>query len=210
MSNDANKLGLHFNEDALVNDLILHLFKAMNKLADELYYQMQSRTGSQKVAQSLEKHIYLEGIKQIIVIVGSNHWMAFLENYGTGSLMASEAENPHLAMYMRSGYWNPARPKVAKAPVTGRPKGTYYSPDFSRGDSHVQKTSPGTYEGQNLEDISIGTKVMRNSRKMFVPKAGSFFVETSMTLIRKRFEDILLEAVNTFPWDSDKYLKGGV
>jgi hypothetical protein len=203
MSN-VNALKLTFNADALFADLIKHMLKAMNRVAEELFYQMQSRTKSQKVAQSLEKHVYFQGYNQIVTIVGSNHWMAFLENYGTGSLMAGDSENPYLTQYMRSGYWNPARPKLARYPVVGRPAGTYYAPDYQKGDSHRQYRSTGVYEGENLEKIkSFGSKTK------FTPKSGTFFVETSMSFVKKRFQDIILEAIETFPWDNHKYLKGG-
>lgn len=92
------------------------------------------------------KHEVAKEVTEIVGTVlpdGPDAWMSWLEEFGKGSEMASGAENPFLADYQSSEYWNPDRQGNA---VTGW------------GDSHVGLngelyTPKGHLKGVNLEQL---------------------------------------------------------
>jgi len=76
--------------------------------------------------------------------IGTDHWKAFIAEWGSGSEM--DTSNPDLAAYMGSEYWNAARDVFA---ITGRPEGPYLGLDGVMHDEHTGKLA-----GVNLELLS--------------------------------------------------------
>lgn len=198
-----NELGLKFHAEKMYQDLIWEFIKTIDLVSDELADQMKSRTDTPVVSESIKKHIVWEGFDYIETLVGSDHWKAFLDNYGTGSKMASEVDNPYLSEYKQK-YWNSERNSSA---IIGRASGTYEVPDWESGDGYVTRKSSGSLKGVNLEKISIGNK-QGQFNLLIKPKPPTFFVENSMKFIKKVFEDKLLEVYNNFPFYN--YLEGGI
>lgn len=205
MSN-LNELSLILNEELLYIDLIEYVFRAVEITANKLLSDFRQQWNS-KVDSSAVLNIKLVGsgmaVEAITAIVGNDHWYALLDNYGTGSKMS--ANNPWLTEYISSGYFNRERLNQSLA-VVGRPEGKYISPDYSDGQGEIYLESKGYHEGENLE-----TKINpKTGRPYFNPISPKFWLEESMEKIEKVFFDNIVDAVNSFPFDSNKYLKGGV
>lgn len=79
-------------------------------------------------------------ITQAFLAAGQKAWLA---EFGKGSLMDTEGENPFLAEYKDGDIWNGLRP--ADNTIVGRPQGTYYDLD-----GHEYHSS-GRMAGVNLE-----------------------------------------------------------
>lgn len=199
---ELNELGLSFEKERMIDDLILMFFTVLDNLSDTLLDQMRSRVKDVSILDTFRKEVAIEGIEQIEIAVGSDHLKAFLDNYGTGSKMASESENPFLEEY-KSKYFHEYRPDNA---VTKRERGvTYVVPDWNKGYGTIErKTNPdsGIEEGTNLETLN-----WKDFNYKFVAKSPSFFLEHSMIFMRKVFAEELVKVYEEFPfW---KYIKGG-
>jgi len=196
-----NELGLKLNKDNLHFDLIFEFLKVMEKLAMELEDLMKSKAKLPVVSHSI-KHFTESSYKKIEIVVGSDHWQAFLDNYGTGSKMANNTQNPGLSAYKHSDFWHDYRPTNA---ITKRKTGSYEIPDWEEGYGYlIRHTSDktGIRAGTNMETLhfkEFGTKVR--------PKAPSFFVQNSIRLMEKRFVEDITEVYKKFKFS--KYLKGG-
>lgn len=198
-----NELGLYIDTDKMYNDLISEFIYAIDRVSDDLMAQMKSRTNDPVVQSSIKKKIMMDSLTEIEIAVGSDHWKAFLDNYGTGSLMADQSENPHLDNYKGSKFWNEFRTIGDGKSVRGRSMGAYIVPDWESGDGYVTRKSSGTLAGVNLETTST-----KNNKYAFTPQKPTFFLEHSMEFIKPILKEKLNEVYEHFPFH--KYIKGGI
>lgn len=198
-----NEFGLNIDISAMYQDLILEFAIAVENVAQLLLSNMKVRSRIPVVQSSLKKEIIFNGYEQIEAIVGSDHWQAFLDNYGVGSLMADASENPYLQEYKSNyDFWN--RFRNSSNAIMGREAGTYIVPDWESGDGYTSRISTGSFAGINLENLYWGN----NYNLTVTPQKPTFFLENSMRFIEKVFEETLYEVYDNFPFY--KYIKGGV
>lgn len=195
-----NELGLHIDTTRLYNDLIEEFTKVILNIGDELERNMKTRARNPVVIASIKAEITKLGSDEIEIIVGSDHWQSFLDNYGMGSLMAKESENPYLSEYKKSNFWNSFRYGNA---IVGRPQGVYIVPNWESGDGYIPRKSSGNLQGVNLENLKWGNNYNLTS----TPQPPSFFLEFSIRDIKAIMEEQLLEVYEKFPFS--KYIKGG-
>lgn len=196
-----NELGLHIDTSKMYHDLVWEFVKTIDKVADELLMQMKSRTRTAVVQSSLKKKVMFDTFNDIEILVGSDHWQSFLDNYGVGSLMASESENPYLSEYKSSELWHGFRNSTA---ISARPKGTYIVPDWEKGDGYVTRESSGRFPaGTNLERMTWGN----NDNLTVTPQRPTFFMEHSFEFMKPIFVQRLMEVYENFPFH--KYIRGG-
>src|SRR5690554_4719309 len=97
------QLGLEYDEIGLFMDMQIELEKAMEQVMKSMVDIMKAYCGDPDIINSFRYEEDYEGTwdkwDSIRYIVGSDHWKAFIANYGKGSLMASESQNPFLANY---------------------------------------------------------------------------------------------------------------
>lgn len=188
--------------EKMMEDLILAFVSTIEILSDNLAAQMKSRAKDSVVSSSIRKEIIWEGFNYIEFLVGSDHWKAFLDNYGTGSMMADVSKNPYLSEY-KENYWHSNRPSSA---ITGRGQGKYTIPDWESGDGYITRESSGVLKGVNLEKVSVGNSQGKYNLRA-QPQKPSFFIENSMAFVEKQFNEELMRVYENFPFH--KYIKGG-
>jgi len=109
-------------------------------------------------AKNLGVAINISDVKFIMnrsILTGSIYsegMYALLYEFGSGSKMLDEDENPSLEDYKNSDYYNKARKDLDTNKIVGRKKGSYLGLD---GKVHY---SSGTLEGIVLEGSTIGGK----------------------------------------------------
>lgn len=183
----------------MLDDLIIEFLVVLEDVSVHLLDLMKSHARDEDVRQSLTRYIYYTGFKELEAIVSSDHWKAFLDNYGTGSLMANESKNPNLEWY-KSVFFHDYRPTNA---VTAREQGAYVVPDWESGDGYITRYSNGRIPaGTNLETVNWNDYNVK-----FRPMPPSFFLEESMQKIEKEFKDELIKVYERFPFE--KYISGG-
>lgn len=142
-------MALRFDMNGITNEIL-------NKLKEQLEYAFM--TWENEVYNGLKHPYFGEGVrpevshylkreKNIIIGYLQANTYVLADSYGTGSLMLDN--NPGLAEYKRSSYWNPARKGKT---IVGRRSGRY-TDIFGR--TH---TTRGTFEGRNIENKSFGTR----------------------------------------------------
>lgn len=206
----VNQLGLHFNDTDMHRDLIMELMYAVFEAANDIKFAMMS-SASESISDDsawfiesvneAEKRIITSGYSMISFQVGAQHWNAFLDNYGTGSLM--DKNNPWLQQYISSGYFNKERLEHSMA-VVGRPAGEYSIPDFKEGHGGTTRVSKGRLKGQNLE-----TKINdRTGKPYFIPESPRHWLEKSIEMGQHNLKIRVNRVLETFNFAS--YLKGGI
>lgn len=128
--------------------------------------------------------------------VTSDHWQAWIAEWGSGTLM--DPNNPALSEYMSSEYWNPARRGLA---ITGRPAGAYKGLDGEIHDSHT-----GMLEGVNLEELSRNDPSFRDwmarvglPDDAFQPKPALHFMREAILSNRNFIIDQFNAVIERFP-----------
>ncbi|WP_336786952.1 hypothetical protein [Paenibacillus sp. MMO-177] len=202
----VNQLGLSFDEQALYNDLLYEFALAVQNAATDILFAM--RAGATEAldddtAWFVKQEVFNRGMDGIVFYVGAQHWLAFLDNYGTGSLM--DKSNPWLDEYIRSGYFNNLR--SGDMVVVGRPAGTYQMPNFATGHGEITRTNKrGTLAGQNLEQkINPRTK-----KPYFVPEAPKHWLERAMRYANEYLTIHVDKVFQSFNFNNPKYLRGGI
>lgn len=87
-------------------------------------------------------------VNTVAIILAAKGQKAWILEYGKGEEMADESENPFLAEYLNSSYYNSARNTQGKK-ILGRPKGNYLDLDDN---VHY---SNGHLEGIPLEEVGL-------------------------------------------------------
>lgn len=199
---EVNKLNLYFDEEALINDLIKALLDGVNQVSKELLDLFAS-----KATDPLNWTIVIEkGVDIVKSYVGSTSWNAFLDNYGTGSLMYKD--NPWLNEYLQSSFYNKERDNYDRH-IIARPKGEYISPNYKTGDGVVWRKGSGSVD-KNGNPLDLETTKNKNGKPIMEAKPPHLWLENGMKIIEKRYFDVLSDIINNFDFQNDKYLKGGV
>ncbi|MGE6227630.1 hypothetical protein [Paenibacillus chitinolyticus] len=208
----VNELGLTFDETALYNDLIAELSHAVYSASVDV--QLYMKTMASEVlsdesawfvhnAEQVQQTVFTNGMDSVVFYVGAQHWYAFLDNYGTGSLM--DRKNPFLNSYIQSGFFNKDRLGAGMA-VLGRAEGAYRVPDFKSGHGQIERESSGSLEGKNLEKLINP----RTKKPYYIPEAPKHWLETSMKLAEPILQTHIERVFDNFNFSNPKYLKGGV
>lgn len=121
--------------------------------------------------------------------ITADYWQAWLEQFGKGSLMASQRENPGLVTYMNSEYWNRVRSKGTKV-VVGRPQGVYKSID-----GEVRR-SGGSYVGVDLEELAARGDIDPS----YGPTPPTFFLRVALQSNRNRILQGISQVITEFPY----------
>ena len=178
----------------------IDLRRALMKEAEELA-DLVMRTAASNiryypdVRNRLAKDIYALGQDLIVADITADHWQAWLEQFGKGSLMAGPDENPGLIKYMNSELWNRLRSKSTRI-VVGRPPGRYKSIDGKI------RISRGRYAGVDLEELAERGDI--DAR--FKPTPPTFFLRKALQSNRNRILQGLQRVIETFPYH--KYFRG--
>jgi hypothetical protein len=141
------------------------------------------------------KHEVYGEIGKVIVDIfpeGAEAWQAWLEEFGKGSLMADESENPYIGEYKRSQYWNPLRGDDPT--IVGREEGEYIGID---GRMH---TSTGSMAGLDLEQYAA-----RTGNEDYMPSPPTFFIRDAVQSNRERIYEDLRLVILTWMADLPKY-----
>ncbi|MEC0241983.1 hypothetical protein P4H66_19455 [Paenibacillus dokdonensis] len=121
--------------------------------------------------------------------ITADHWQAWLEQFGKGSLMADSGENPGLIIYMNSDAWNRLRSKGNKV-VVGRGKGNYKSIDGT-----IQY-SGGGYAGVDLEELAARGDI----DKKFGPTPPTYFLRIALQSNKNRILQGISRVITEFPY----------
>ncbi len=206
----VNELTLEFDEKALYLDLVELMVKAINLMSVHLLNIFKSEVQTKMKYAGIHAfwmYAVEQGTDTIVSYVGNYHWEAFLTNYGTGSLM--DLDNPWLEEYKASGYYNSERDNYGGA-VLSRPKGEYKIPNFPVGIGDKTRRGGGQVNSdgspKNLEQ-EFGTNGVAFQK--FKPEYPQNWLENGMDKFGIMFEDAINDALDSFDWSSDRYLKGG-
>lgn len=203
----VNKLGLTLNENQMYLDMVSCLIEAVSDTALELLgrFKMDATEAIDDLDAWVVGQVTFDaGTGLISAYVGSDHWSAFLDNYGTGSKM--DKNNPFLDEYKRSNYFNTLRPDSMA--VVARRKGELYaSPNYKTGVGIVVKEGSGLVDETgrlaNLEELINP----RTKKPYFIPRKPKHWLEKNMVSIGDRLIANTRKALNSFPYH--RYLKGG-
>lgn len=199
-----NDLNLFFDDQALLTDLTNTLVQAIQMVSEELMKYMQSSADSKISSHFVNYVVYDAGANMISSVVGNDHWIAFLDNYGTGSEMSKQ--NPWLNEYIQSEYFNKDRLDNGMA-IMAR-DGEYTTPDYKSGSGKVTKI------GSNMRDsegnlVNLEKTINPNTGTPYaVPRHAKLWLENGMQYINKRFIDTINKALDNFNFN--KYLSGGI
>ncbi len=145
-------------------------------------------------------------VARAICAYGQKAWIA---EFGKGSLMDSEQENPFLADYIQSPLFNKARLNGSvrifgadvempgrKMAVVGRPKGVYYDLDGTPHESHgnLEGIPLERWKGQPLFTPIRGRHIIRN-----ILQPESVLMREMQDEIQAAVMDILYELMSQFP-----------
>jgi len=164
---------MRFNTQGFIRDITLAFKTEVREVLVRLYAEIVKNSPTPEIASSVTMHVEDLG-KGIIGQAFPDHWTAIMHEWGSGSLI--DPNNPDLAEYKSSEYWNPARPDHY---IRGRPAGSYVGIDDK---THYSR---GTREGQILEDMYFRPI----PPKHFVKRA----VETIEPIFYQRLEEVLVK-----------------
>ncbi|GMA50130.1 hypothetical protein GCM10025857_14870 [Alicyclobacillus contaminans] len=165
-------------------------------LADTVLENARANLGGDYPEVSASLQASLTSLAQSGLIdgqIGSDHWEAWLAEWGSGSLM--DRTNPDLAQYMGSELWNPVRDGFD---ITGRPEGPYLGLD---GALHE---SSGKLAGISLEDLVEHDPAFREwadthvGPGAFQPKPPLHFIRDALESNRALIIDQLNGVLETF------------
>lgn len=190
MAGQLNHLSLQLDVGSMIRDLVARLNfyfeNEVERLANTLNgmdYGFASGTFRKELIES--------GSNMIKFKVGSNHWYAFIIEYGRGTMM--DINNPFLGSYMDSGFYNPYR---VHGDIRTWGFGSYEVPDWIGGNGTVTKMGHGAPGIKIPDDKLIAT-----------PLPPSHFLRDALERTKEKLNETIQEAFRTFPFGF--YLKGG-
>ncbi|WP_274362752.1 hypothetical protein [Paenibacillus thermotolerans] len=179
------------------NDLQNALLKEIDELTTLVLETARSNVRYYPdVRSKLQKELFFVANQMISGEVKTDYWEAFLEQFGKGSLMAGENENPGLRAYINSDIWNRLRSKNIRA-VVGRARGSYKSIDGT------VRYSGGSRRGVNLEFLAQKGIIDQK----FLPTPQTYFLRIALKSNRRRILQGLQRVIETFPYQN-YFLKG--
>ena len=136
---------LRLNTAKVKEDYARFMSEALDGLLEQYYREVESGMHTQGGRSDLKTERLNDDERGMLLrrLIGGP--LAVMDSWGTGSKM--DTSNPALNEYLNSSFYNPARPKIPGAPITGRPEGEYTN---MFGDTVY---SSGALEGRNLENI---------------------------------------------------------
>jgi hypothetical protein len=189
---------LDFNGNGAYDEMGKVFEEVINDLCQTILANAQANLGGQyeEVATTLRAQLVrLAQTGMVEGQVGSDHWEAWIAEWGSGSEM--DTSNPDLAAYMASEYWNPVRDGFA---ITGRPKGPYLGLDNRMHDTHTGKLA-----GVNLEELSRSDSEFQAwmarvglPPDAFQPKPPLHFMREALEANRNLIMDQLNAVIETF------------
>lgn len=162
---------MRFDTEGFIRDITLAFKAEVREVLVRLYAEIVKNSPTSEIVSSVIMEVEDLG-KEIIARAFPNHWTAIMHEWGSGSLL--DPNNPDLAEYKASEYWNPAR---SDHYIRGRPKGYY------KGIDDQIHYSGGAQEGEVLEGIHYRPI----PPKHFVKRA----VETIEPIFYQRLEEVL-------------------
>ena len=182
-------MGVKFLKDQCQKEFQDHMIKAVKRMQDAYFDEIQSHMRTPEGMQDLTKGDVELIAGWITAQVIGGPW-ATLDQWGRGSLM--DTSNPALQDYLfnTAKGWNPARHDLA---IRGRPKGTY-TDFFGR-----TRTSSGALEGRDLETDPPQKGRFQTDQFDPWPPSHAFTTATAWmqhTIIQKMLED----AIVAFPF----------
>lgn len=194
MAGQLNHLSLKIDTDSMIRDLISRCTERATYVAENLTnslngmpFEFASGTFKQELIKSSEDAVQVR--------VGTNHWYAYIVEYGRGSML--DKNNPFLGEYIISPYYNPYR--SSDFAIRSR-KGEYTIPDWEGGSGFITRIGGGQ-TAKNLETLSPPDP-------RFAPSPPRHFFKKAMENSKRVLEQEILNTMKTFPYH--KYLKGGV
>jgi len=172
------------------NDLQNALLKEISELTDLILNTAKSNVRYYPdVRNHLTKQLSVIANQMMTGEVTADYWQAFLEQFGKGSLMAGESENPGLRAYMNSEYWNEYRSRSNRV-VVSRRAGRYKSIDGT------YKISNSRMPGVDLEELAERGDIDRK----FLPTPPTFFMRVALESNRNRILQGFQRVIETFPY----------
>ncbi len=190
MTGTLNRLSLQLDVESMVRDLTARLNFFFVDEVDRLVGTLNGFDFAY-ASGSFKKELVESGADFIKFKVGSDHWYAFIVEYGRGTSM--DINNPFLASYMDSGYYNPYR---VHGDIRTWGYGPYEVPDWFGGKGTVEKMGHGAPGIKIPEDKLIAT-----------PLPPNHFLRDALERTKETLRETLREAYRTFPFGF--YLKGG-
>lgn len=189
-----NKLNLTLDHRQMYIALIMELENSVNMLSNVLLQRFQAASGNSTIADDW-KIVYDRGMSILRVYVGNDHWQAFIDNYGKGSLMDTSS-NPWLSEYINSGYFNEQRIEYGYAIIT-RPRGEYTVPNFQSGKGTIKRVS----KARSIKNLET------TGNPLYRPLPAKHWLENEMIKFEPLFYQFLQDTVRHFPFSN--YLRGG-
>ncbi len=190
-------MGIRFDSRAAYKDLEAAFGAQIPRLTTVVLSQAQSSAGDEDVRASLESFIdyTLPGVFEGVVF--ADHWKAWMEEWGKGSLM--DQSNPDLYGYIGGDYWNKARNDFA---IRGRPPGQYLGLDGKEHVSSGRAYNPSTGKGRNLEKLAESGKI-KNNPQSYLPKPPTHFLRDALRANQRRILETFQETLNL--WIANRF-----
>lgn len=186
-----------FNKEEFLSDLYSIMVKEANKISKKKLEQLKgAKFGNNQIQKS-----YGDAYRRVIgriagenvfkVVFGKKTLSAFITEFGTGSLMAGEQDNPYLKTYLGNRFYNPVRSKsIAGAnKVRSWGSGQYKTFNWMGTNKHSFVIRDG---GNRRAGIDIETTSGNGFHKgMYTPRPPNF----TMRRIVRECEEELLEVL---------------
>ncbi|MDK8182111.1 hypothetical protein [Paenibacillus sp. UMB4589-SE434] len=186
-----------FDAERAAQDLRRDLFREAEHLTDLIMRTAHVNIRHYpNVRNYLQKQVFFLGNGMLVGEVSADHWEAWLEQFGKGSMMAGPQENRGLVTYMNSEAWNKLRSRTTRA-VLGRWEGSY------KGIDGTVRYSGGSYAGRNLEALAQSGELDAG----FLPTPPSFFMRNAVKENRNRIMQGFMRVIQDFPYH--RYFLGG-
>jgi hypothetical protein len=189
---------LSFNGAGAYDELAQRFQQVIDDLCQTVLANARANLGGQYPEVEATLQARLVSLAQTGLIdgqIGSDHWMSWMAEWGSGSDM--DASNPDLSAYMGSETWNAVRDGFA---ITGRPAGPYLGLDGVMHDDHT-----GALAGVNLELLSKSDSEFQAwmgrvglPPDAFQPKVPLHFMRDALESNRNLIMDQLNAVIETF------------
>lgn len=190
MTGTLNRLSLQLDANSLIRDLTARLNFYFEDEVERLAGTLNGLDYG-FVSGTFRKELIQSGSDMIKFKVGSDHWYAFIVEYGRGTSM--DINNPFLPSYMDSGFYNPYR---VHGDIRTWGYGPYEIPDWFGGKGTIQKMGRGAPGIKIPEDKLNAT-----------PLPPNHFLRDALDRTKDKLRETIIEAFRTFPFSM--YLKGG-
>lgn len=192
-------ISLTFDAQAMYNDLMDELLKAMNDLINEFYrsatqgFDAPAMEASEKIPAHLSDtteyngHTPIGDIPEYIVTQCKFYADAIMKSFGTG-VYADTSSDSYWNQYRQSELWNKSRSGIA---IVGRPKGKYtniYGEETESSGRNRGKNVEGyTDKDGNLIESKPGTHSIQTAEAWIMKDSDNTKIERRIELIVTKF-----------------------